>query len=95
MAIFTQSTELIQHQYLESAPMSEVCYFVNTIQNGLTKPSKIGVMCQWNIPKGQRVDTTVQPVRDLFLEKFVYTKPKSKSVKSTKDKKESLGFFQL
>ena len=46
--------------------MSEVCYFVNTIQNGLTKPSKIGVMCQWNIPKGQRVDTTVQPVRDIL-----------------------------
>ena len=30
-------------------------------------------MCQCNIPKGQRVDTTVKQVRDLLLEKSVYT----------------------
>ena len=46
----------------------------------------------WNIPKGQRVDTTLKPVRDLVFEKSVYTKPKSKSVKLANDKKEHFDF---
>ena len=46
----------------------------------------------WNIPKGQRVDTTVKSVRDLVFEKSVYTKPKCKSVKLANGKKEYLDF---
>ena len=51
----------------------------NAVQTGLTTPSKTSVLCTWNIPKSQRVDTTVKPVRDLDFEKDVYTKPKSKA----------------
>ena len=47
---------------------------------------------KWNIPKGERVDTTVKPVQDLVFEKSVCTKPKSKSVKLANDKKEYLDF---
>ena len=61
--------------------------FENAVQTGLTTPSKTSVLCTWNIPKGQRVNTTVKPVRDLVFEKFVYTKHKSKSVKLANDKK--------
>ena len=64
----------------------------NTVQTGLTTPSKTSVLCTWNIPKDQRVDTTVKPPRDLVFEKSVYTKPKSKSVKLANDKKEYLDF---
>ena len=53
----------------------------NAVQTGLTTTSKSIVICMWNIPKGQRVDTTVKPVRDLVFEKSVYAKPKSKSDK--------------
>ena len=42
--------------------------------------------------KGQRIDTTVKPVRDLVFEKSVCTKSKSKSVKLTNYKKECLDF---
>ena len=65
---------------------------LNAVQTGLTTPSKTSVLCTWNIPKGQRVDTTVKPVRDLVFEKSVYTKPKSKSVKLANDKKEYMDF---
>ena len=64
----------------------------NAVQTGLTTPSKTSVLCTWNIPKGQRVDTSVKPVWDLVFEKSVYTKPKSKSVKLANDKKEYLEF---
>ena len=64
----------------------------NAVQTGLAIPSKTSVLCTWNIPKGQRVDTTVKPVRDLVSEKSVYTMPKSKSVKLANDKKEYLDF---
>ena len=64
----------------------------NAVQTGLTTPNKKSVLCTWNIPNGQRVDTTVKPVRDLVFEKSVYTKPKSKSVKLANDKKEYLDF---
>ena len=64
--------------------------FENAVQTGLTTPSKTSALCTWNIPKGQRVDTTVKPV--LGFEKSVYTKPKSKSVKLANDKKEYLDF---
>ena len=64
----------------------------NAVQTGLTTPSKTSVLCTWNIPKGQRVDTAVKPVRDLVFEISVYTKPKSKSVKLKNDKKEYLDF---
>ena len=64
----------------------------NAVQTGLTAPSKTIVLCMWNIPKGQRVDTSVKPVWDLVFEKSVYTKPKSKSVKLANDKKEYLEF---
>ena len=37
----------------------------NVVQTGLNAPSKTNVLCTWNLPKGQRVDTTVKPVRDL------------------------------
>ena len=47
----------------------------NAVQTGLTTTSKSIVICMWNIPKGQRVDTTVKPVRDLVFEKSVYAKP--------------------
>ena len=67
----------------------------NAVQTGLTTPSKTSVLCTWNIPKGQRVDTTVKPVRDLVFGKSVYTKPKFKSVKLANDKKESWTFPQL
>ena len=52
----------------------------NAVQTGLTTLSKTSVLCTWNIPKGQRVDSTLKPVWDLVFEKSVYTKPKSKSV---------------
>ena len=65
----------------------------NAVQTGLTTPSKTSVLCTWNIPKGQRVDTTVKPVQDLVFEKSVYTKPKSKSVELANDKKENLDFY--
>ena len=64
----------------------------NAVQTGLTTPSKTSVLFTWNIPKGQRVDTSVKPVWDLVFEKSVYTKPKSKSVKLANDKKEYLEF---
>ena len=64
----------------------------NAVQTGLTTPSKTSLLCTWNIPKGQRVDTTVKPVRDLVFEKSVYTNPKSKSVKLANDKKEYSDF---
>ena len=67
----------------------------NAVQTGLTTPSKASVLCTWNIPKGQRGDTTVKPVRDLVFGKSVYTKPKFKSVKLANDKKESWTFPQL
>ena len=70
-----------------------LCRIENAVQAGLTTPSKTSVLCTWNIPKGQRVDTTVKPVRDLVFEKSVYTKPKSKSVILANDKKEYLDFF--
>ena len=59
----------------------------NAVQTGLTRPNKTSVVCMWNIPKDQRVDTTVKPVPDLVFEKSVYTMPKSKSVKLANDKK--------
>ena len=43
----------------------------NAVQIGLTTPSKASVLCARNIPKGQRIDTTVRPVRDLVFEKSV------------------------
>ena len=46
----------------------------------------------WNIPKGQRVYTTVKPLPDLVFEKSVYTKPKYKLVILANDKKEYLDF---
>ena len=67
----------------------------NAIQTGLTTPSKSSVLCTWNIPKGQIVDTTVKPVRDLVFEKSVNTKPKFKSVKLAMIKKNTWTFPQL
>ena len=68
--------------------MSQVCSFVLR----MLKTSTLG-MCLWNIPKARSwVDTTVKPVQDLIFEKYVYTKPKSKSVKLANDKKEYLDF---
>ena len=37
----------------------------NAVQTGLTTPSKTSALWTWNIPKGQRVDATVKPVRNL------------------------------
>ena len=62
----------------------------NAVKTGLTTPSKTSILCMWNIPKDQRVGTTVKPVRDLVFQKSVYTKPKSKSVKWANDKDEYL-----
>ena len=53
----------------------------NAVQSAVTKSSKPGVLRTQNIPKGQKVDTTVKPVWDLVFEKSVYIKPKSKSAK--------------
>ena len=64
----------------------------NAVQTGLTTPSKTSVLCTLNIPKGQRVETTVKPVRNLVFEKSVQTKTKSKWVKLASDKKEYLDF---
>ena len=50
----------------------------NAVQTGLTTSTKTSVLCTWNIPKGQRVSTTVKQVRDFAFEKYVFTKPKSK-----------------
>ena len=55
--------------------------FENPVQTGQTKASKTSVLCTWNIPKGQRVDTNLKPVWGLVFETSVYTKPKPKSVK--------------
>ena len=64
----------------------------NAVQTGLNTSRKTSVLYTWNIPKGQRVDTTVKKVRDFAFEKSVFTKPKSKSVKLANDKKEYLDF---
>ena len=50
----------------------------NAVQTGLTTSTKTSVLFTWNIPKGERVSTTVKQVRDFTFEKYVFTKPKSK-----------------
>ena len=93
VAISTQPTALVQEEYLEPATVTCMLFCIeNAVQTGLTTPSKTIVLCMWNIPKGQRVDTSVKPARDLVFEKSVYTEPKSKSVKLANDKKEYLEF---
>ena len=79
VTIFTELTALVLQEYLGPATMSQVCYFVSRMLWKLLElqPSKTIVLCTWNIPKGQRVDTTVKPVRDLVFEKSVYTKRKN------------------
>ena len=59
----------------------------NAVRTGATNPSKTSVLCQWNLPKGQKVDTTLKPVKDLVFEKSVYTNPKSVSEKLANNKK--------
>ena len=94
VAISTQPTALVQEEYLEPATVTCMLFCIeNAVQTGLTTPSKTIVLCMWNIPKGQRVDTSVKPARDLVFEKSVYTEPKSKSVKLANDKKRILGIF--
>ena len=80
----------ISNQLLESATMNT--WNLQPCHRYVTTPSKTSVLCTWNIPKGQRVDTAVKPVQDLVFGISVYTKPKSKSVKLTNDKKEYLDF---
>ena len=84
--MYTRSTWNLQHV------TGTLFRIENAVEIGLTTPSKTSVLCTWNIPKGQRVETTVKPVRNLVFEKSVQTKPKSKLVKLASDKKEYLDF---